>query len=177
MTAQEMIQKYYLTLGTKKDGTDGIVCHAIEKIRRDKVEDEIRARRDEIIAELKAQKAEKEAAYARRQAKIDAIPGLKQILAAQIDMADWKDEFDRQMETESFRMSRPAPQYDMAAMYAEYPQAAAYLKAKAMSLKSNYELAAIGLDALEMVIEGNWQEALDFIKAEDAKFVERHMWD
>ena len=42
---------------------------------------------------------------------------------------------------------------------------------------SNYSYASIGRKALDMVIDGNWEEALRFAKTEKKKIIEQHLWD
>lgn len=178
MTAQELIQKYELTI-VIVDGQEMVRCpgRLAAAVKKAGAGSQIKAHKAEIIAILKAREAEAKAAAEARKAKIDAIPGLAEIRAAIADQEEWDEEFERCMETGRSVMSRQRPQYDFAALNARYPQAAAYRKAKALSLKSNYELAAIGRDALEMVINGDWEAALEYIKTENDKFVERHMWD
>ena len=178
-TPAALAKKYELSIVIKA-GQEMLMCppRLATTVKRDGAGPLIKAHKPEIIAWLKTREAEANAAAEVRRAKIAAIPGLAEIRAAQNEVTAWDKEFNRLAESEDgVSVFRTRPQYDFAAMSAKYPQAAAYLKAESLSLKSNYELAAIGDKALEMVIDGEWQAALDYIKVENDKFVERHLWD
>lgn len=176
--AETLVRKYDLYL-TVKDGQEmvGAPGRHAAAIKKDDAGPMIKAHKAEIIALLKAREAEAKTAAEARLAKINAIPGLAEIRAAVADVADWDEDFRRCMDTGRSYMRRSRPQYDFAALNAKYPQAAAYRKAEALSFKSNYELAAIGREALEMVIRGEWQAALEYMDAERKAFTERHTWD
>ena len=62
-------------------------------------------------------------------------------------------------------------------LLAQYPHAAAYLKAEKEAYSANYELAAIGRKALERVKAGDWQGAMEEMEKEKNAFLERHIWD
>lgn len=73
------------------------------------------------------------------QEKIDAISGLKEIRAALADLEAWDEEFNANMERGDSGVGlRPRPQYDMDAMRAKYPRAAAFLEAEKMSHSPHY---------------------------------------
>lgn len=138
----------------------------------------IKEHRNEILKEILDAKEQARNAYEERQAKINAIPGLMEIKAELEKAADWRIRFNVSFEAESgggWGVS-PRPQYDFEAAYKKYPQAHAYLIAEKEAYKSN-ELAEIGRRALEKVINGQWEEALDDLKRGKDEFVDRHAWD
>lgn len=75
MTAKEIILRYSLKL--TMDGKH--ICVGNSAALRRYGDDPIKANRDDILSVLTAEEKEKERAAAERQAKIDAIDGLKEI--------------------------------------------------------------------------------------------------
>lgn len=141
-------------------------------------------RKQEVLDYFKGQREAEEKARAERQAKIDAIPGLREIQNARADLAAWNAEFERSFDSRygagvGGMGVRPKPKYDIPAMLEQFPIAAAYLKAEAESMKSNYELAAIGKQALESIINDpeHYTDALAKMEQEHHEFAERHFWD
>ena len=128
----------------------------------------IKEHREEILKEITEAKEQEKRAHQERQEKIDAIPGLAEIKAELEKAADWRRKFNASFETESGGGwgVGPRPDYDFEAAYKKYPQAHAYLIAERESYKSNFELAEIGQRALEKVINGQWEEAMNDIKRE-----------
>lgn len=177
MSLSEIISRYNVVDGAAhgKPGCIGILAANLAK--KDKVVDAIFARKEEILAFIAAEKAAKEAAIAERAAKIAAIDGLKEIQDALDDLAAWHEEFNASFDDVGGLGVRAFPQYDIDAMKAAHPQAAAYLKAESYAYKHNYELAAIGRKALEGVINGDWEKAMEDMEAELKAFSDRHMWD
>lgn len=73
---------------------------------------------------------------------------------------------------------RAKPKDNIDELKKKYPRAAAYLVAENESLKSNYELAAIGKKALEAIINGeNHEKVMEEMEHAHKAFAERHMWD
>ena len=178
MTVRDLIDRYNLYITTSPTtGKECVGSAYAERIRRDGAADEIRAKKQEIMDALKADRAEKERQAVDRAARVAAIEGLTEIRAAIDDLESWQYEFDKSFDDVGGLGVRPRPQYDIAAMKAKYPRAAAYLRAEEESLKTNTELAAIGRKALENVIFGDWQEAMATMDAEIDAFVKRHAWD
>lgn len=75
-----------------------------------------------------------------------------------------------------------APKYDFRKMREEYPQAFAYIRAMKMEEKHNLE--AVAREAMEQIVNGNWERAVeDMNKAEEtekkreAEWLNKHMWD
>ena len=175
MEAKDLIKKYNLK-AVEKDGKMMVFTRA--KVTAKDVA-AIKEHRDEILKKIMEAKEQEKRAHQERQAKIDAIPGLAEIKAALAKAADWNRRFNASFETESGGGwgVGPRPQYDFEAAYKKYPQAHAYLIAEREAYKSNYELAEIGRRALEKVINGQWEEAMDDLKREKDEFVNRHAWD
>lgn len=175
MEVKELIKKYNLQ-AVEKDGR--MMVHTRLRVPAEDVA-AIKKNRDEILKEIMDAKEQEKRAYQERQAKIDAIPGLAEIKAALAKAADWNRRFNASFETEDGGGwgVGPRPQYDFEAAYKKYPQAHAYLIAEREAYNSNFELADIGQRALEKVINGQWEEAMDDLKREEDEFVDRHAWD
>ena len=172
MEVKDLIKKYNLQ-AIEKDGKMMVFTRARVPAKDVAA---IKEHREEILKEILDAKEQARKAYEERQAKIKAIPGLAEIKTELAKAADWRRRFNASFETEyggGWGVG-PRPQYDFEAAYKKYPQAYAYLKAEREAYKSNYELAETGRRALEKVINGQWEEALDDIKRETDEFVDRH---
>lgn len=114
-----------------------------------------------------------------RRAKIDAIPGLKELRAARDDLERWREEFDANIYAGDSGVGlRPKPKHDIAALEAKYPRAANYLKAEAMSYAAHYVKAGAGQTALERIINGeDGFQALADAEAEFSAYCREHIWD
>lgn len=175
MDVKDLIKKYNLQ-AIEKDGK--MMVHTRARVPAKDVA-AIKANRDEILKEILDAKEQKKRAYEERQAKINAIPGLSEIKAELEKAADWHRRFNASFETEDGGGwgVGPRPNYDFDAAYKRFPQAHAYLIAEREAYKDNYELAETGRKALEKVINGQWEEAMEDIKREEDEFVDRHAWD
>lgn len=175
MEVKDLIKKYNLQ-AVEKDGK--MMVHTRLRVPAEDVA-AIKENREEILKEILDAKEQRDRAYQERQAKIKAIPGLMEIKDELAKAADWRRRFNASFETESGGGwgVGPRPQYDFEAAFKKYPQAHAYLIAEKEAYKANFELAEIGRRALEKVINGQWEEALDDIKRETDEFADRHAWD
>lgn len=134
----------------------------------------------EIKANLIAERDAERAAAAAKQAKIDAIEGLKEIHDALEAQADYYRAFDRMMEDENNDGVCPPkrPTGNIAELKAKYPRAAAYIAAEKYSNASNYAKAIAGDKALEKIINGeDYVAALAAMEKEWSDHVNEHMWD
>jgi len=172
MTAQEMIKHYKIELVG-----ENIRILNVSEAKNDDAIAKIKAMKPEIVACLKAQIDEKIRAANERKERIDSIEGLNEIRHALDDVSSWRDEFNKSFDDVGGSGVRSKPVYDLDALYAKYPRAKAYLDAENLSLKSNYELSAIGDKAKEMVLYGDWTEAVNYMASERKAFAARHMWD
>ena len=113
-----------------------------------------------------------------RQHKIDSIEGLSEIEACMDAWAEWHADFDTMVETGRGYMTVKKPSTEVAELRKKYPVADAYLIADKESRRSNHELATIGKNALERIINGeDYKKVLDDMKKERAAFTESHIWD
>lgn len=115
-----------------------------------------------------------------RQAKIDAIPGLREIEDARADLANWQQEFSASFDGEGGGGVgvRPKPEYDMAALYARYPRAKAYLTAQDFAASENYAKSAAGQKALAAIIDGeDYERAISAMEAAWKGHIADHVWD
>lgn len=136
-------------------------------------------RKAEILAYFSAQREEDARKYAEYQAKLAAIPGLREIDAAVNDLNDWQREFEKSFEDVGGLGVRPRPQYDLQAMAEQYPIAAAYRKARSKASGANYELAAIGKAAMDAILDHpeQYAEAVAKMEEEISAFADRHFWN
>ena len=178
MNTQEMIQRYKIALKVDGHGqpTGNLIVYRADKTALAA----IKAAKPEIVAALLAQRETGLRAEQERKAKIDAIPGLREIGAARADLVSWKLEFDASFDGENGGGVgvRPKPKYDMDAMYAKYPRAKAYLDAQEFAASENDAKAAAGTKALEAIINGeNHEQAIHTMNSEWAAYCEAHLWD
>lgn len=176
MTVQELIRKY--DIFDPQDGRIGMRNKGA--VMRDSALTEITARKPEILAYFASEREKKAAFIAERERRIAEIEGLAEIEDAISALAKWECDFERSFEGDNACGGMGVgqkPNVDIDALKAKYPRAAAYLKAEEKSLCSNYELAAIGKKALEEVIYGDYQKAMDDMQKDIDAFVARHFWD
>ena len=178
MNTQEMIQRYKIALKIDEHDqpTGNLVVYRADKAALAA----IKAAKPEIVAALLAQREAGLRAEQERRAKIDAIPGLREIEAARIDLVNWKLEFDASFDGENGGGVgvRPKPKYDMDAMYAQYPRAKAFLEAQNFAESDNDAKATAGRKALEAIINGeNYEQAIHTMNSEWAAYCESHLWD
>lgn len=184
MNIEQLVRRYNLSIAinpaTNQEGIKG----DLGAVKKDNAIEEIKQKKAEIMEYLKAKRAEEEkrAEEARQRAKeraerIRQIEGLKEIQDAIEDLDRWHYEFEKSFDEVGGLGVRPKPDYDIEAMRQKYPRADAYLRAEKEYLKSNYELSDIGHRALEEVIFGDWQKAMETMEKEIEDFVESHIWD
>lgn len=178
MNAQELIQRYKIALKIDEHGqpTGNLVVYRADKTALAA----IKAAKPEIVSALLAQREAGLRAEQERQAKIAAIPGLREIEAARADLASWQLEFSASFDGEGGGGVgvRPKPEHDMDAMYAKYPRAKAYLDAQDFAGSENAAKSAAGQKALEAIINGEDHElALSVMVAEWKSHVASHIWD
>lgn len=178
MNTQEMIKRHSISLKLDEQGQPTgnlMVCRADKAALA-----AIKAAKPEIVAALLAQRDAGIRAEQERQAKIAAIPGLREIEAARADLASWQLEFSASFDGEGGGGVgvRPKPKYDMDAMYAKYPRAKAYLDAQDFAAAENYAKSAAGQKALEAIINGeDCERAVSTMDAEWKSHVASHIWD
>lgn len=180
MTAQELIDRYNISLELDAKGkpTGRALISNVKQAEKDNAKAEIMRRAPEYKALLMQQWQAKQDAAAARQAKIDAIPGLSEIRAATKDLAAWREEFNRSFDDVGGLGVRPKPTVDISALLAQYPRAAAYLKAEEYSYSSHYVKAAAGRKALEQIIDGaDPTQTLSEMEKVWGDYCNEHVWD
>ena len=180
MTTKELIQLYDIRDGAAMGKPGALLIARQNAVLRDKMLDEIKTRKPEILAYFAAEREAKSNAKAEREARIKAIDGLAEIQNAIADIAAWRREFNASFEGDDAIGGlgvRECPHYDVDAIMKRYPQAAAYLRAKEYADKENVELSIIGKKALDAVINGEWQNAMEQMDKDIDAFTEKHMWD
>lgn len=178
MNTQDLIQRYRIALKLDEHGqpTDTLLVYRADKAALTA----IKAAKPEIVAILLAQREAGLRAEQERQAKIDAIPGLREIEAARTDLVNWKLEFDASFDGENGGGVgvRPKPKYDMDALHAKYPRAKAYLSAQDYANSENDAKSAAGRKALDAIINGeNYEWAVSTMESEWKGHVASHIWD
>lgn len=144
-----------------------------------KIIDTIKSMKPIIIDLLTAEKEAEEKAYEIRLNKIASIEGLKEIQEAQNELSEWNKKFNASFEDVGGMGVGAKPQYDINAMLAQYPIAAAYLKAERYENKSDYRFIAVGKEAKERIIN-NPQKYASIIAQMDrkiSKIAEGRLWD
>lgn len=176
MTALELVEKYKIyivheqwnkTTGRYEKVENVIGVANIGTAKRDGMIEELKARKAEIIEAIKNKKAEEKKARDERQAKIDAIEGLAEILAAESRLIEWNLKFDKIIangESAAFLSSKPS--YNFEEALKKYPRAAAYLKAEKLAKNKDEKLAEVGKKALEEIISGDWRKASEEMDSE-----------
>ena len=136
-------------------------------------------RKQEIVEYLKEIREAEKRAFEERERSIESIEGLKEIKDAMYDLEKWHEEFNKSFDDVGGLGVRPKPEYDFDEMYKKYPVAKAYLDAYNYSIKSNYELSAIGEKALERIINNHdeYNEAIKEMKKDLDEFANNHAWD
>ena len=179
MTAEELIAKYGIILtGNEK----GIRVTAVDLMKREGAEEAVKLHAKEIHQLLRDRKTAEKKAAEERKAKVNAIPGLKEILSAYADIGKYEDEWEDSFNDVGGLGVRPKPKYNFNEMRAKYPQAFAYIRAMNMEEKSGLE--AVAREAMNLILDGDWEQAvktMDAAAAEERKreeeWVNTHMWD
>lgn len=178
MTMKEVVKKYGVSLynpsaecRAENNLPDGELLYVenIDLLKADDMSDFIREHKQELIDFLKE-----------REAKVSAIPGLKEIETAEKEWRKFRYNFNASFDSENaagIQANLKTPDSDPAALRKKYPQADAYLQMKDLANSDNWELSAIGDRAIEMVIDGDWQKALEYADHEQQKLADKHFWD
>lgn len=183
MTIKEMIDKYDIAPETKDFGrtfTGSLRVRNVKAAKKDDVVPEITRRKAEIMAYFERERREKEEKKKDRQDRIDSIDGLAEVKKAIQEKAEWQIRFNQSFEGEGAVGGLGVgeyPKHDIEGMLQKYPKAAAYLKAEEYKAKHNIELSIIGEKALNEVIFGDYEKAMEDMERELKKFREKHLWD
>lgn len=183
MEPQELVKTYDICLATSRNPATGrwepdgrLMIRNTYRVKKDNALEEIKLRKPEIIELLTAEENARKAAFEDRQRRIDSIEGLKEIVAAREAIIKYLYERRKAIENDGFGWPKK-PDYDLEAAYKKYPKATAYLKAQGLAESSNYELSAIGRKAVEGILYGDWEEAIETMDAERSANADKHAWD
>ena len=131
----------------------------------------------EIKAALMAEEAEERETAERRRNFRAAIPGLKELEAAKVEQAAYREAFARAVDSGS-GIYPAKPKSDPEELSAQYPMAAAMLRAESYSRATNYHKAGAGRKAVERILDGeDWEKAISDMEAEWNEATSEHMWD
>lgn len=131
----------------------------------------------EIKAALIAEQTEERKTAEHRQNLRDAIPGLKELEAAKEEQAAYREAFSRAMDSGD-GIYPAKPKSDPAELSAQYPMAAAMLRAESYSRAANYRKASAGRKAVERILDGeDWEKVINDMETEWNKAASEHMWD
>lgn len=135
------------------------------------------AEMQEIKAALLTEEAEERETAERRRNLRDAIPGLKELEAAKAEQASYREAFARAVDSGS-GIYPAKPKSDPAELSAQYPMAAAILRAESYSRAANYHKASAGSKAVERILDGeDWEKAISDMETEWHEAALEHMWD
>jgi hypothetical protein len=156
------------------DGEEKLQATPPSQREMDKYLEYIKANKDLFLAEIKKIEAEK----AQREAKIQAIEGLKELKAAIAQEQYEYEQRQKRWESESLSSIMPEkPAVSVVELKAKYPRAAAYITAEGWSRSSNSGKRQAGKKALERIIAGeNHEQVLADMEAEWSEYV-RARWD
>ena len=185
MTAQELIKRHEITLHTEWDSKEGYFMPTgkiyFRNARTQAEKDAIGEKKAEILAILMPVWEAGKREYDERKAKINSIEGLQEIKAAQADLDAWQAKFERSFYGPNACGGLgvgPRPKYDIDAMKAAYPRAAAYLMANDWSFSDHDVKASAGKKALEKIINGDdYSAAIDEMRHEWDAYTELHAFD
>lgn len=186
MEPQELVKTYDICLATSRNPATGrwepdgrLMIRNTYRVKKDNALEEIKSRKPEIIEVLTAEENARKAAFEDRQRRIDSIEGLKEIVAAKEAVRKYHRDFDAAMDDEyNDGVNLPSrPVFNFEEAYKKYPKAVAYLKAQGLADSSNYELSAIGRKAVEGILYGDWEEAIETMDAERSANADKHAWD
>lgn len=180
LTIDQMIDNYRITLSTDSKGKfDGrLRINAPQRMEADNARPAIAAAKAEIVAALQDRVAAHRRAAEERAAKIAAIPGLAEIRAARADLDAWQREFNASFDDVGGLGVRQKPSYDIPAMLAAYPTAAAYLEAESFASALHDVKASAGRKALAAIINGeDPAAAIDQMHSEWKEHISAHIWD
>ena len=131
----------------------------------------------EIKAALMAEEAEERETAERRRNFRAAIPGLKELETAREAQAAYREAFSRAVDSGD-GIYPVKPESDSVELSAQYPMAAAMLRAESYSRAANYRKASAGRKAVERILDGEgWEKAISDIEAEWNEATSEHMWD
>ena len=158
----------------------------------------VKANKNVLIAEIKAIENER----VEREAKIQAIEGLKELKAAIAAQEQYEYERQKRWESESLSSILPKPpQVDKENPYEDatteddswdrfllilnveelktkHPKAWAYIRAEGWANASHYAKAAAGRVALERIINGDdHDQVIAEMEAEWNAYTKQHIWD
>lgn len=135
------------------------------------------AEMQEIKAALIAEKTEERETAEYRQNLRDAIPGLKELEAAKEEQAAYREAFSRAMDSGD-GIYPAKPKSDPAELSAQYPMAAAMLRAESYSRATNSRKASAGRKAVERILNGEaWEKVISDMEIEWSAATSEHMWD
>ncbi len=176
MNAEQLVHRFTIF---KRGDSIGTNHPPINPEQRNELLTAMRTKKPEILRYLQDAAEKEERAARERQAKIDAITGLKELHAAIEDMNKWQEEFEQNWERGDSGVGlRAKPQYDFETMREKYPRAAAYLKADKMASAAHYAKAAAGEKARERIINGeDYEQAIADAEKEWNDHVMEHIWD
>lgn len=161
---EQLVNKYCLKVIVK----DGVNCLLPSSRPNQNDLVEIKNNKDAIVDYLLSKKAEEEKAEAERNAKIDAIDGLKELEKI---ISEWKNYYyklNSNYDNEYKSSILPTkPNITVEEVSAKYPRANAYLTAQSWSLANNFKKVNAGKKALDKIIDGDdYEEAIEQMKAE-----------
>lgn len=135
------------------------------------------AEMQEIKAALLAEQIEERETAERRRNFRAAILGIKELEAAKAEQAAYREAFARAVDSGD-GIYPAKPKSDPAELRAQYPMAAAMLRAESYSRAANYRKASAGRKAVERILDGeDWEKAISDMETEWHEAALEHMWD
>lgn len=178
MTAQQLINICHIRL-VGDDQLEARLPKGLSKTEKTKLIADLKATKPEVIAILKAETEAKENAYQDREKAIAGIEGLTELKKAINAERAYHKEFNRRMEDEGLSSFPPnLPKVKSSDIAAQYPRAAAYIKAEAWTMASNSAKYSAGKKALERIINGeDYTQVITDMDTEWSNYCNEHIWD
>lgn len=173
MTIRDTVKKYNIRI---KDKTM-LACDPIIGKNKEAVEF-VKKHKAEIIDFINTETERIATEKAERQAKIDAIEGLKEIEECSNAWIKYRADFNSFIANDAIGTCPTKPEITPEELCAKYPRASAYRKAEAYENASNYRKSAIGKEAKEDIINGKpFIEVIDDMEKKWEEYCEEHIWD
>lgn len=154
MTAQELISKCLIRLAPN-DALAVNLPKGLTKDQKTKMIADLTAAKPEILAILKGKDQAKKDAYQAKEKALAGIEGLTELKKAINAERAYHKEFNRRMEDEGLSSFSPnLPKVKSSDIAAQYPRAAAYVKADNWVMSGHYAKGSAGKKAVERILNG-----------------------
>jgi len=173
MTIKETVKKYNIRIADETQ----LACDKSIAKNKEAV-NFVMKHKQEIMEFIKAEQTRVENERVERQAKIDAMEGLKEINKYEAEWINYRESFDRFIENDAVGTCPTKPDMTMEELYNKYPRATMYKKAEYYANNANYRKSALGREAMEAIINGEpYEEVINNMEKKWKEYCDEHIWD